>query len=212
MSLSSNREIIDISLEIDEEMVVYPGNPEPSIEKYRQLPEDSTTESKVTFGSHTGTHVDAPLHVEEEGETVKEMELDSFYGDAQVLNLTDCVESVSAQDLREKEISSEIVLLKTDNTNHDYKSFRKDFTYMELSAVKYLVEQQVQTLAIDYLSLVEFDGGKPAMEAHKLANQEMTVIEGVDLRGVEPGTYTFSGMPLKLGADGSPMRAALIED
>lgn len=204
--------IIDISLEIKEKMAVYPGNPEPSLQKYRQIPEHSTTESKITFGSHTGTHVDAPQHVKKEGKTVEEMELDSFYGDAQVLNLTDCVESVSAQDLREEEISEDIVLLKTDNANHDYKSFRKAFTYMELSAVKYLVEQEVQTVALDYLSLVEFDGGESAEETHKLANQEMTVIEGVDLRGVEPGTYTFSGMPLKLDADGSPMRAVLIED
>jgi arylformamidase len=56
-------EMIDVSMEISEDMIYYPGNPQPKIEKYRERPEDSTTESKIRFGSHTGTHVDAPQHM-----------------------------------------------------------------------------------------------------------------------------------------------------
>jgi arylformamidase len=70
----------------------------------------------------------------------------------------------------------------------------------------------VKTVGIDYLSLVEFDGGKKATEAHETANQEMTVIEGLDLSKVKGGKYTFSGMPLKMHTDGAPMRAVLIDE
>ena len=203
--------IIDISMKIEEGMIYYPGNPQPEIKKYRERPEDSTTESRICFGSHTGTHVDAPQHVIEDGATVDELELENFYGEASVLDLTDCKEKVSRKDLEDKDIDSDIVLLKTDNSNHGYEEFREDFTYLALDGVKYLIENDVKTVGSDYLSLVEFEGGDKAVEAHELANKEMNVIEGLDLRDVEPGSYIFSGMPLKIEADGAPLRAALIE-
>lgn len=203
--------IIDISMRIDEDMIYYPGNPQPEMKKYRERPEDSTTESKICFGSHTGTHVDAPQHIREGAATVEELELESFYGEASVLDLTDCKEKVSRVNLEDKDLNSGIILLKTDNSNHDYEEFREDFTYLTLEAVKYLIENDVRTVGIDYLSLVEFDGGDKATEAHELANKEMSVIEGLDLRDVEAGNYVFSGMPLKMETDGAPIRAVLIE-
>lgn len=203
--------IIDISLEINEEMAFYPGNPQPEIEKYRQRPQDSTTESKITIGSHTGTHVDAPQHVMEGGKTVKEIELENFYGAASVLDLTGCKENVDRQDLEKKDLENDIVLLKTDNSLNNYEEFREDFTYLTLEAVEYLIKKEVKTVGIDYLSLVEFEGGEKAAKAHRLANEKMTVIEGLDLRNVEPGNYEFSGMPLKMETDGAPMRAVLID-
>lgn len=204
-------EIIDISMEISEDMAYYPGNPQREIEKYREIPEDSTTESKITFGSHTGTHVDAPQHVKGDGETVRELDLQNFYGSAQVLDLTSCTEKVDRSDLAEKNITEKIVLLKTDNSQQSYDEFREDFTYLTLEGVKYLVDQGVQTIGIDYLSLVEFEGGEKATKAHELANEEMNVIEGLNLNKVKPGKYIFSGMPLNLDTDGAPTRAVLID-
>lgn len=202
--------IIDISMEISEEMIYYPGNPKPEIKKYRKRPEDSTTESNICFGSHTGTHVDAPQHVKEDGETVKELDLQNFHGEAQVIDLTDCTENVDAEDLKEKNINGDIVLLKTGNSLNSYDEFREDFTYLTLEGVKYLIDLGVKTVGIDYLSLVKFDGGEKASKAHRLANEKMCVIEGLDLRDVSPGEYVFSGMPLKMETDGAPMRAVLI--
>ncbi len=205
-------DIIDVSLKIDNDILCYPGNPKPVIEKYRQIPEDSTTESEIDIGSHTGTHVDAPQHIQENGETVKDLDLENFYGEAQVLNLTSCRKKVDIEDLREKDIDTDIVLLKTDNSNHQYQDFREDFTYLTLEGVEYLVQEGVKTVGIDYLSLVKFDGGEDATKAHQKANKEMNVIEGLDLSNVEPGSYIFSGMPIKTDTDGAPMRAVLITE
>jgi arylformamidase len=129
-------DIIDISMDVKEEMIYYPGNPQPEIEKYRQIPEDSTTESKICFGSHTGTHVDAPQHVQKGGETVLDLDLKNFYGDSQVLDLTDCEEKVEREDLEKHDITERIVLLKTDNSLQGYDKFREDFTYLSLEGVK----------------------------------------------------------------------------
>ncbi len=56
-------EFFDVSQLINEEMVVYPGNPEPSIKRYASVPKDRVNESILTLGSHTGTHVDSRLHL-----------------------------------------------------------------------------------------------------------------------------------------------------
>ena len=205
-------DIIDISMKIEEEMIVYPENPRPEIEKYRQIPEDVTTESKICIGSHTGTHVDAPEHVMEDGKTVDQLELENFYGEAQVLDLTSCKDKVDRKDLEKLDITEDIILLKTGNSLEAYEEFRKDFTYLTLKGVNYLIEKDVKTVGIDYLSLVEFEGGEKAHQAHRKANEHMTVIEGLDLRDVDPGNYTFSGQPIKLETDGAPLRAILIDE
>lgn len=204
-------DIIDVSLKIEQNIIYYPGNPQPEIEKYRERPEDSTTESEISFGSHTGTHVDAPEHIKEGEKTVDDLELENFYGKASVLDLTHCTENVDRENLEKKNLERDIILLKTDNSNQQYKEFREDFTYLTLEAVEYLIENNVKTVGIDYLSLVDFDGGEKATKAHTLANEEMSVIEGLDLRNVDPRDYEFSGMPLKMETDGAPMRAVLVD-
>lgn len=204
--------LIDISMKIQEEMPVYPNNPRPSIKRYRQIPEDSTTESEISIGSHTGTHVDAPMHVIEDGGPVSEMDLEDFYGDCRVLDLTGAGQSIDAEDIDEDLLDVPIILLKTENSEKQRDSFREDFAFLSLDAAKKLAENNVRTVGIDYLSLVEFDGGKTAEEAHTLANKEMAVIEGLALENAEARKYTFSGFPLKMDTDGAPLRAVLIEE
>lgn len=205
-------DIIDISMKIEEGMPFYPGNPEPVIEKYKQVPEDSTTESKITLGSHTGTHVDAPEHVLKDGKPVNEMALDNFHGKCQVLDLGNAGKTIDREALEEKKIREDIVLLKTENSKKKSSDFREDFAYLTLSGVNYLLDQGVETVGIDYLSLVEYEGGEKAEKAHRKANKEMTVIEGLKLSEAPTGKFQFAGFPLKVEADGAPMRAVLIKD
>lgn len=204
-------EIIDISMKIEEEMPVYPGNPSPEIEHYREVPEESTTESRICVGSHTGTHVDAEEHVFEDGDSAAEIEPDKFYGECQVLDLTEAGEEVTRKDLEQKDIEENIVLLKTRNSGKQYTEFREDFTGLKLDAVKHMIEEDVETVGIDYLSLTVFDGDEDDHEAHKLGIKEITVIEGLKLTDVEPGNYTFAGFPVKIESDGAPLRAVLID-
>ena len=51
----------DISMSIDKEMIVYPGNPVPEIRQYSSIPANKTNESLICLGSHCGSHVDLSL-------------------------------------------------------------------------------------------------------------------------------------------------------
>jgi len=68
----------DVSLPIQEGMIVYPGNPKPSIRKYAQIPKDVTNESVITFGCHTGSHVDSRLHISNEGSGAEALQWNSL--------------------------------------------------------------------------------------------------------------------------------------
>jgi arylformamidase len=205
-------EIIDVSMKIREDMITYPGNPSPEIQKYREIPEDSTTESRIKLGSHTGTHVDAPSHVKQNGENIDELSLYGFYGESTVLDLTKEENKISRKNLENREIDSEIILLKTKNSETSYQEFREDYIYLSLEAVEYLIDKGVKTVGIDYLSLVAFEDKPEAEKAHLKANENMNVIEGLNLKNADPGQYIFSGMPLNIEADASPIRAVLIQE
>jgi arylformamidase len=200
--------IIDISMEIHPDMIVYPGNPPPRIEQYQEVEEAGVNESTLILGSHTGTHVDSQLHIETGGGSVAELPLESFYGPCMVLDMTEKGKEISSDLLREHDISAGLILLlKTENSLKGYDHFRKDYAHLTEDGAVYLVECGVKTIGVDYLSVEPFhNGGK----IHDILIRSMTVFEGLDLRKVSAGPYIFAGLPLRINADGAPARAILI--
>jgi arylformamidase len=86
------------------------------------------------------------------------------------------------------------------------EGFYEDYASISPEAATRLVEAGVRLVGIDYLSV----GG---VETHQtLLRAGVIAVEGLDLRGIEPGTYTLVCLPLKLdGSDGAPARTILID-
>jgi arylformamidase len=83
--------------------------------------------------------------------------------------------------------------------------------YLTLDAARWLVERGVRLVAIDYLSVEKMDAD-PSIVHQTLLRAGVVIVEGVDLRQVAPGSYLLACLPLKIeGADGSPVRAVLVE-
>ncbi|TXT55494.1 MAG: Metal-dependent hydrolase [Promethearchaeota archaeon] len=203
------KKFYDISLLLNENTIVYPGNPQISIEQYAFIPDASVNESKISFGVHSGTHVDSPYHIKKDGKKANQLKLESFYGDCKVLDLTHVNLEIHKDDLLEFDLrEGNIILFKTQNSLRGYKEFRKDFVHVKYDAADYLVEVGIKTLGVDYLSVKKFGGDD---EVHELIITNMTLFEGLNLKEVSEGEYTFIGLPLKLEADGSPARVVLLE-
>lgn len=200
-------EVFDISMQISERMLVYPGNPRPSIRRYRSIPRNSTNESLISMGSHTGTHVDAGTHVSNNGYTADQIPLKSLVGRCKVVNLTRCGDDIHEDDLRGKLSGAKIILLKTNNSLKQYTTFRKGFAHVAMDAARYLVKNGVKTLGVDYLSVKRFGSDN---DVHELVIGNMTLFEGLYLKNIKEGMYTFIGLPIKIAADGAPSRALLV--
>ena len=83
------KKFVDLSWEVSEDSPIYPGDPEPKVTVATTLENEGYNLSGVYVGTQTGTHVDAPYHFSNEGETIDNMELDFFFGEAVVIRVTE---------------------------------------------------------------------------------------------------------------------------
>jgi arylformamidase len=105
----------------------------------------------------------------------------------------------------------DILLCRTDNSwRWESPEFRRDFTYLTEDAAALLVARGAHAVGMDYLSIERF--GSTEFPVHRtLLGAGVFVIEGLDLRAVEPGRYTLVCLPLKFpDLDGAPARAVLL--
>ena len=199
----------DISLIINEDIIVYPGSPKVSIKPHATIPNNTVNESLITFGSHTGTHIDSPLHISNNGKDASQIDINSFYGQCRVLDLTRVNLEIHREDLEVFNLKSgEIVILKTQNSIRGYKEFREDFIHVKLDAAQYLIECGIKTLGVDHLSVKKFRGDD---EVHELLINNLTLFEGLYLSEVPAGECLFVGLPLRMVCDGAPARAILVK-
>ena len=205
--------IYDISVPIRSGGLVYPGNPEIDISLQQAVAKGAGANvSAIRFGSHTGTHADAARHFFDDGQTVDKIPLERLIGPALLLSFADDVRSVGAVELRAHDIKGQTrILLRTRNSAFlSQNEFVKDYTYLAPDGAQYLVDQGVELVGIDYLSIEQFHSGHH-LTHRTLLERSVVIVEGLDLSVPPPGKYQFICLPLRIeGCDGAPARAVLI--
>jgi arylformamidase len=154
--------IYDISVPIRTGGLVYPGNPEIEVSLQQAVAKGAGANvSFVRFGSHTGTHADAARHFFDDGQSVDEIPLDRLIGPALLIAFSDDVKAVSAADLQKHDLSGHTrVLLRTRNSALlSQNQFAKDYTYLAPDGAQYLVDEGIELVGIDYLSIEQFHSG-----------------------------------------------------
>ncbi len=206
--------IYDITVPISENVAVYEGDPKVEITTANAIKKgDAANVSRLCFGAHTATHVDAPNHFIEGTRQVAELDLQKLIGKCRVVEIDKSVLAIEPKHVADLE-NAERVLFKTRNSdfwNDSASDFRKDFTYVEPEAAQVLVEKGIQLVGIDYLSVEKF-GSKDFRTHLILLEKEVVIIEGLDLREVSAGDYELICLPLKIiseTGDGAPARAVL---
>ena len=200
--------IHDISVPIRPGMIVYPGDPEVQIELWESIAKGETANvSRMDFGLHTGTHVDAPVHFLQVESGVDGIPLEALLGPVEVVDAT------AATELDEPALRAvlperaERVILKTRNSAlWNEEGFSEAMLRLDAGAARVVVARGIRTIGIDYLSIGD-------SEAHRILLRAGVVpLEGLDLRAVDPGSYELVALPIKVaGADGAPVRAVLVE-
>jgi arylformamidase len=198
-------QIIDISVPLREGMVTYPGDPVVRMERAASIAGgDVVNLTRMDFGLHSGTHVDAPVHFIDGASGVDSVPLEALIGPCDVAEVPD----LSPASIAQAPEGAERLLFKTPNSElWERDEFAEEFARLDGEAAALLVERGVRLVGVDYLSV-----GDEAAH-HALLEAGVVPIEGLDLRGVEPGSYELICLPLRVvGADGAPARAILIAD
>ena len=203
----------DISVPISNGGAVYPGNPEIRITPQQEISKGgSANVSSLSFGSHTGTHVDAPKHMFDDGVSVDKLPLDALMGPAVLVDVGMEVRGVGEKELRLHELKGHTrILIKTRHSSFIRDpQFREDYSFLSPDGADYLLSLGVKLVGVDYFSIEQFHSGHH--RAHNaLLGAGVVIVEGLDLSLPPLGPYALRVLPLRLaGLDGAPARAILV--
>ncbi len=203
--------IYDISMKIHPKMAVYKNRDEkrPKFTIQSDFNTGSSYETRLDINLHTGTHIDAPLHMIKEGEFLDSYPLERFITLCKVFDFRG-LSKISANDLQKKKIEvGDFILLKTDNSESEEFDF--NFTFLEESGAKYLRDLGISGVGIDALGI---ERNQADHITHKtLLGEGIIILEGLRLGKVSEGNYYLIALPLKIeGVEAGPTRAVLIDE
>jgi arylformamidase len=207
--------LYDITVPFSTDLPVYPGDPAVQITQVASLAAgDICTVSHLSFGSHTGTHVDSPAHFVAGRATLDELSLEVLIGPARVVDVGE-ISAIDAATIASANLTGvERVLFKTRNSRlwqAGVREFEREFVYLETEAAARLVALGVKLVGIDYLSVEKFNFEQPTTHYALLGNN-VVIVEGLNLTGVAAGDYELICLPMKIqNGDGGPARVVLRE-
>lgn len=201
--------IYDISRPVEPGMAVYKDRDEkqPRYEWVGVYAQNNYNESTIFTNLHTGTHMDAPLHMVEGGASVDTLDLELFVGPCRVYDLSSLDRRITRADLEPLGIKAgERVLFKTRNSFEQH--FNPEFICLAEDAALYLRDIGILSLGIDAMSI---ERGDPDHKVHSIIlGAGIGVLEDARLAEVPAGSYSILALPLLLqGREGSPCRAIL---
>lgn len=212
------KRIIDVSLTIGPDLMVWPGDPAAEVVPRLQMSKgDAANVSEVLMGTHTGTHVDPQLHFVEGGAGVDAVPVDTFVGGCVVADARGLHGPLGRAELDALKIPSGTtrLLIKSDNSKiwrRKGAAFPDEYVCLAPEGAKWVVAAGIKLVGVDFLS-VEQKGARGHPVHVELLKNGVVIVEGLDLGDVAPGEYTVAILPLKIAAgDGGPARAVLIEE
>jgi arylformamidase len=217
--------IFDISRALSNDLAPWPGDTPFHFELKWKMAEGATVNvGAVNMGVHSGTHADAVFHFDESGDSIERMPLDTYVGDAVVIDLTklfggadDAVDRTRQIGVADLEAFSAPLgqaprlLLKT-GVWKDSKVFPEWIPVIARDVSEWLRERKVKLLGLDLPSVDPIEA-KKLTNHHALAAARVAIVESLDLSEVEAGIYHLAALPLKIaGGDAGPVRAILWRD
>jgi arylformamidase len=165
--------------------------------------------STLTLSPHTGAHADAPLHYDDAGAPIGEVELAPYLGRCRVIHAIDCGPSLvdwahlqhAVADLPPR------VLVRT--YSRQPAGWDPHLAAFAPQAVERLADLGVVLIGIDTASIDPADS--KTLPSHQvIRRRRLRVLENLWLDEVPEGDYELIALPLKLmTADASPVRAVL---
>ena len=192
--------IIDISQEVFS-CNVYPGDPSPIAEKVVSIDAgDVYNMSTLSMCVHNGTHIDAPYHFLNDGNTVEQIPLEYFVGTCYVVQRDGELTARDAQN----------IMLEANANNASERILISGNVTVTAEAAKVFADNAIKLIGNEGVSIGSVDA---PMEVHKiLLSANVVLLEGIVLKDVPEGVYFLNAAPLNLAKlDGAPCRAYLIK-
>jgi len=206
-------ELVDLSVPIVSGMPVYPGDPEVTIGPALTAARDGVNVLALHLGSQSGTHVDAPYHLDDALPRLDELPLERFAGPAVVVDARGLAPKAPIGPDFFAGGLGPIVLVATGWSAHWGTRAYLDHPYLTEEAARLLVERGVRTVGIDALSVdptpaEDFPAHRVLCGAHAVIAENLTGLDRLVAAQAAGRGVEVSMLPIRLaGADGAPVRA-----
>jgi len=200
---------IDISQPLHDNTAHWPGDTPFSYGlAYTKEQTGSVNIGRMTTSLHSGTHVDAPFHFDENGQKILDLEIDIFIGRARIIDVSHC-EKVGRAELEPFDLDGVTRLLLRTSVPNNPEKFPERIPYLCEDLGPFLKEKGIRLIGVDVPSVDPLDS-KDMAAHHSLHKNGVHILENVMLDHVEPGDYELIALPLPLrDADGSPVRVVI---
>ena len=200
---------IDISLPLNQQTAVWPGDTPFTYEvNWSKEESGSVNVGRITMSIHTGTHIDAPFHFDNDGKKVSELDVNVYIGKARIIHLP-VPSSIGVEALAGVDLEGVSRLLIRTDVWPDRSVFPTAIPKIEPELASYLGDKGIRLLGLDLPSVDPIDS-KELLSHHELTKHGIHILEGLVLDQIEPGDYELAALPLFLAeADGSPVRAVV---
>ncbi len=175
----------------------------------------------LTLYTHTGTHMDAPLHFVEGGNTIENLDLNKCVGDCLIIDIRPIEPKalITIESLGEaaKAIGpGSRIILKTDWSKHveNTEIYRDGLPRVSKELAQWLVEKKVAFIGVEPPSVADVNDIPEVTEIHEiLLSSEMVIAEGLcNLDQLSKDVVEIFALPLKPeGSDGCPARVIAVE-
>lgn len=194
----------DLTHPIEDGMLVYPGDPEVRVDPAADFERDGYRVTELSLGTHVGTHVDAPSHLERDGRTLSDYDVESFRWDARVVHLDPGEREAIPADAV-PDVDADAVVFATGWSDHWNTETYRDHPSLAPDAAARCAERGYH-VGVDLPSV-----DPPESEAfpshHELLDDGRLIVENLrNLDGL-PERVTLHAHPLRVDVDGAPVRA-----
>ena len=191
------------------------------IEPAKTLSVDGWNASTLHLYSHSGTHMDAPLHFEVNEQTIDELPINRLITQAWIV------------DLRHLKPKAEITISDLESISKDFtagesiilhtgwskklgtQAYRDELPRISKDLALWMGEKKVNILGVEPPSVADVNNIKEVTEIHNiLMKNDIIIVEGLcNLEQISKNKITLIALPLKVeGGDGAPSRVIAIED
>jgi kynurenine formamidase len=194
-------------------MSVFPGGEKASVRECACVEADGYHETRLSFTSHTGTHVDAPAHVFPDGLTLDRMDPSLFFGTAAVIDCTDIgpggVIPLSAIDRQSGATRGADFLLFYTGREKDWGTdgFCETMPVISREVAEYVALHAARGVGVDVMSVDPLDSNDMPNHKIMLAKGRLIIENLKNLALLGPGVCKLYVFPFKyLDSDGGPAR------
>ncbi|MAY39364.1 MULTISPECIES: cyclase family protein [Spongiibacter] len=209
--------IYDITLDIEPGMLYWHEGKTPEVMDVTTIKDGAPSNvTRWLIGSHTGTHIDAPRHFIDDGATVEQLPIEMFVGRTRVMDLIHIGDrAITADDIKAIGLDGVTrVLFKTTNSAKRMikKEFSDDWVGIAPCAAQYLVDNGVQFVGIDYVTIEAPEHSVEWPTHHILCGNNVIILEGAKVGEIPDGEYFMCCLPMRLkGSEGAATRTILID-